>query len=150
LQDINNFSYFMKYRPGLLFLLVALFSAGVMADDQPDKKVVVVEGKKFIPLRNARHFYGTSKPMPIAVNKYVRQPMGHHGLAGPVPKPDSDQPKGLPATNNAAVNNNAAIPPGVPAPPPASAQHTGANNTAASKVLSIFSPEEQPQPPAPR
>lgn len=135
----------MKYYSSfLLLILVVAFPLAPMADEAADKKIIVIDGKKFFPLREARHFYGTSNPQPIAINKYIKQPVGtnnsYKGQTTVIKRGEDKQTElvnkktfnsNKPAIGNSINKTDSALP------------NTGQNSTA-SKVLSIFAPEEKP------
>ena len=128
----------MKLIPAILVLV---FSLPVPAADDSGNKIVVIDGKKFFPLQNARHFHEGSRPQfqpPPKQMVPIRQP---HQLMPPATHNNA-------LSHSSASSENPATPISHAAPLPlAQPEGNAAGNNAqanpASDVLSIFAPEEK-------
>lgn len=133
----------MKYSGLLLLVLVLLFPLMLKAEGGAGNNVVVIDGKRFIPLRGVRHFYGSSKPMPIAINKYVRKPVSagnFHNKAPAVLMPEQSRQDN--AVTSSVAQSPAPVASTVSKPDNNILPNAG-KDVMGSKVLSIFAPEEK-------
>lgn len=109
-----------RYRILLsLFLCISSLSA---FGQEEQKNIIIVDGKKFFPLYNARHFSGTGRPMPVSTEKRMQKSpviIVPRKKLPPIKTPEK------PAKPEIPLQENPTLPPKTPS----------------EEILSIFEPE---------
>ncbi len=125
----------LLFAIGILLLPSAALAADVQ-EDTKDKKVIMVNGKKFFSLRDARRYSGGVKPIPTPTGKQFRQPVvRNYSYPAPVAASKKD-------TVTTPVSAVAPVPPAIF--PDNKSGRAGENSGAHSAILDIFAPDSKP------
>ncbi|HEU5046774.1 MAG TPA: hypothetical protein VFT64_02920 [Rickettsiales bacterium] len=130
----------------ILAILLLVLPASICGATEQENKIVIIRGKKFFPLGNARHRYGNSKGMPMPENKYMHDSFRSEKRVG---KSRIVTPQKNEAGKTDAIVKGAAA--SAPHPKTPDAPNAAAEAAAAAKAASGQTQlPSQPQPSSPR